>query len=537
MTNPISVTLEHVSYQLPDGRQLFTDLNEQFDDRPTGLVGRNGIGKSMLARLLAGTLNPASGRCTRSGTAHYLPQQISPRPDQTVADLAGVQHVIDALANIEAGSTQAADFDAVGERWDIHQQLAQQLALANLEHLHSGTPAKQLSGGEAVRVALIAAFLSNADMLVLDEPTNHLDRDNRHALLAQLQRWKGGLIVVSHDRALLETMHRIVELSPSGLRSYGGGYSFYDEASTRERENARAQLELRRAERKREERVLRAQREQLERRQARAKRQAGEANQAAILLGRQKERSEISSGKLRARQDATRQELSARVRQAAAQVEDDDAIVLHVPDTDRAAGRIAELDRLVLPFAAAGGQPLDLVLTGARRIGLVGPNGSGKSTLLRTLAGIEAPLAGRCTVFVKIAFLDQHLALLEPDRSILEQALAVNGSWGESVVRTRLAQLGLDADRIALPSGLLSGGEKLKGALACALYADRPAQLLLLDEPSNHLDLPALQALETMLRQYKGALVVVSHDAAFLDSIELTDCLDVTRSGWSMRPW
>jgi ATPase subunit of ABC transporter with duplicated ATPase domains len=536
MTNLISLTLEGVSYQLPDGSILFSDLHEQFDGRPTGLVGRNGIGKSVLARILAAELLPSSGRCIGSGSIYYLPQQISIHPEQTVASLAGVQNIIDALERIERGGSAAADFEIVGERWDIRQQLQQQLTLHQLAHLQSCTPAAQLSGGEAMRVALLGAFLSQADFLILDEPTNHLDNKNRDALQQQLQRWKNGLLVVSHDRALLETMQRIVELSTLGLRSYGGGYSFYAQTKQEERTNAVALLEQRKAEYKREQRLLRKQREKVEQRQARGKKQAAETNQAKILLGRQKERSETSTGKLKAQQSAKHNELSMQVRAAAQQVEEDLSIVLYTPETEQTIPtKIAELDGVVLPFVSMAAT-INLSVNKAQRIGVVGPNGSGKSTLLRVLAGLIAARAGQCNVFVKAAYLDQRLALLQPEQSVLEQVLLANHTLGEAALRTRLAQLGLNAQRILLPSSLLSGGERLKGALACVLYADQPAHLLLLDEPSNHLDLNSMQALEVMLRQYRGALIVVSHDQAFLNNLALTDRLTATYNDWLLQP-
>jgi len=538
MTNLVSLTLEGVSYQLPDGRTLFANLTEQFGTQSTGLVGRNGIGKSILARILAGELAPTTGKYACPGRVHYLPQQISIRAGQTVAGLAGVQGVMEALKRIALGSCAPADFDTIGDRWDIHQQLEQQLANHRLSHLNADTPAIQLSGGEAMRVSLIGAFLAAADFLILDEPTNHLDQENRHALLEQLQRWQNGLVVISHDRALLETMGRIVELSAQGLRSYGGGYSFYAQAKAAEQENAVEQLQQRKAERKREDRALRAQREKLEQRQAKGHKQAADANQAKILLGLQKNRSESSSGKLRLKQDAAHEELSARVREAAGQVDEDVPVVVYAPETGQAIpSKIAALDRVVLPFVAGPAREVELSLHKAQRIGVIGPNGSGKSTLLRVIAGIIAPASGNCETFVKTAYLDQHLATLAPDKTILEQLLALNNVLGESALRTRLAQLGLNAERVLLPAHLLSGGERLKAALACALYADQPAQLLLLDEPGNHLDLASIQALETMLRQYRGAFVVVSHDPAFLENIALTDRLEVAQSGWAMEQW
>lgn len=175
------LTLKGVSQVLPDGRALFADLNETFDMQPTGLVGRNGVGKTVLARILAGQLQPSAGDCLRSGLVHYLAQQVTCPEGATVGDLAGVQPALDALARIELGSTAPEDFDAVGERWDIRQRLRHELERGGLGHLEATTPARVLSGGETMRIALIGALLSDADFLILDEPSNHLDRPNRQA--------------------------------------------------------------------------------------------------------------------------------------------------------------------------------------------------------------------------------------------------------------------------------------------------------------------------------------------------------------------
>jgi ATPase subunit of ABC transporter with duplicated ATPase domains len=537
MTNPY-LALEGVTYVLPDGRTLFSELNEQFDERATGLVGRNGVGKTVLARMLAGQVQPMAGLCVRSGSVYYLAQQVSHPSGTTVAGLAGVQATLDALERIEGGSSATEDFDAVGDDWDVRLRLKHELALSGLSHLDAATHASALSGGEAMRVTLIGAFLSGADFLILDEPSNHLDRLNRQALIEQLQRWPRGLLVVSHDRDLLETMARIVELSSLGLRSYGGCYTFYAQCKEQERESAIQQLEQRKLERQREEQSLREQRERQERRQARGNRHGHEANQAKILLDRQKERSESSAGKLRQQHTATREQLAQRVREAAQQVEEDSAIVVHsllvAPPSQR---RVAELEDVELPFVPTATRRISLMLAGQQRVGVVGPNGCGKSTLLKVLARQLQPLSGIGKISVEGIYLDQRLANLEPQRTVLEQMLAANRIATEGELRMRLAQLGLDAQKITAPSGSLSGGERLKAALACVLYADPPAQLLLLDEPSNHLDLPSVQALEAMLRGYQGALVVVSHDDAFMNSLDLTDRLIATEQGWRMEPW
>lgn len=255
MTNSY-IALEGVSFVLPDGTPLFSQLNETFDSRPTGLVGRNGVGKSVLSQILAGKISPSSGRCPRSGMAYYLAQQILYPPTATVADLAGVRPIIDALERIERGCVSVADFDLVSHHWDIRQRLQHELEQCELGHVSATTLASQLSGGESMRVALIGAWLSEADFLILDEPSNHLDRAHRKALIAQLQRWQAGLLVVSHDRELLESMQRIVELSSIGLSNYGGNYSVYKQLKTQEAQLAQQRLEQRKHERQREEKTF-----------------------------------------------------------------------------------------------------------------------------------------------------------------------------------------------------------------------------------------------------------------------------------------
>lgn len=535
MTHPY-LALDSASFILPDGRPLLSGLTEQFDTRHTGLVGRNGIGKSVLAQLLAGILAPSSGRCIREGRVHYISQQVDQEREGTVATLAGVQDVLDALARIDAGSIEEADFERVGERWDLPARLRHALDQAGLGHLDASTPANRISGGEAMRVALLGAMLSDADFLILDEPTNHLDGPSRRLLAAQLRAWRRGLIVVSHDRALLGQMERIVELSSQGLRSYGGNVDFHTEARAAEQESAQRDLEHARQALLRGERAMREQRERQQRRQAKGASEGKAANQARILLGRQKERSENSAGRLLQQHEGARRQHQERVREAAQGLLDEGAVRLHATQVDAAAQRrVVELDEVELPFAVPALRMLSLVVTGQQRIGITGPNGSGKSTLLKVIASELAPLKGRVVRDDACAWLDQRLGTLDPGRSTIAQLLDVNRSTGQDRLRTYLAQIGLDAGKVAQPAGQLSGGERLKAALACALYADPPARLLLLDEPGNHLDLASLAALEAMLRQYAGALLVVSHDEVFLERIGLTHRLEASPAGWRLR--
>jgi ATPase subunit of ABC transporter with duplicated ATPase domains len=523
MTNTSILTLDSVSLALPDGRLLFTDLNETFDQRRTGLVGRNGLGKSLLGQVLAGQRAPSSGQCRRRGPVHLLSQQVIER-SATLADLAQVGAVVAALERIEQGSINPQDFDTVGERWDIREQLQMHLQRNGLGNLDWRQPARSLSGGQAMRVALTGAWLSGADYLILDEPSNHLDSDARAQLLSMIEGWDRGLLVISHDRSLLAHMARIVELSSLGLQAYGGNYSFYAAQKASQVAQAQQQLARLKQEQQRQARELQRQREDLERHQARAGRQARHANQAKILVDRQQERSQATAGKQRRDHRDARQALLGKVHDAAREVEQATAITLHAPTPQRHAGReVLALQALRLPHGTR--KPLDLRLCLGQRLGLVGANGSGKSTLLRLLNGELPALPDTLRRSGETALLDQHCSTLAGHSSVLEHLRQANPVLAQGELRSRLAQLGLDAARIELPSGLLSGGERMKAALAAVLYRERPLDLLLLDEPGNHLDLPSLAALERMLGQFRGALIVASHDAVLLENLALDEYL------------
>jgi ATPase subunit of ABC transporter with duplicated ATPase domains len=517
---PALLQLDRLSYMLPDGRALFSDLQFAFAPQRIGLVGDNGVGKSVLARLLAGQEAPSSGAVRCDGRLHYVPQELDPQHYPTVAALAGMAALLGALARIADGSIDEADYALVGERWDAHARLRQALDELDLCHVDADTATASFSGGERQRIALQGAWLSQADWLVLDEPSNHLDAQQRARLVAQMARWPGGLLLISHDRALLEHVDAIAELSPQGLRSYGGNYAMYAQQRALEQAGYAAALQAEKAGAKREQREAQQQAERQQRRVGRGEREGREGNQSKLLLDARKEQSQDSQGKLRVRAQEAQQARQQRVMDASARCAPEMERLLLAPDSAVPNGKlILKLRDLVLPYGQA--QPVSLVISGPRRLTVTGDNGSGKSTLLRVIAGQLAPASGELRCHARVAWLDQHAGLREGGRSAVQRLQARNSTLAEGALRTRLALLGIAGARATMPSHLLSGGERMKVALAAELYAQSPPQLLLLDEPDNHLDLASLQALEQMLLQYHGALLVVSHDRAFLDAINL----------------
>lgn len=528
--------LHQLTCQFADGETLFGPLDLAFDRQRCGLVGRNGVGKTQLLRLIAGLDRPGNGHVESHAALAYVAQQPEIAADTTLAQLLGYGEVFAALARLEQGQPLADDIDRLEGRWDLNDRLQNAFVTAGLPAFDPLRSASSLSGGERMRAALCGALLGEADFLLLDEPTNHLDSVGRAWLYQQLDQWRGGLLIASHDRQLLARMERIVELTPGALRSYGGNYDDYRRQRDTEQQAARADLEHAREERRRTRARQQKEHDMSQRRSAQTLRVVDTLNIASFERVAYKSAAKESLGTLRKQHQDQRDGLDAAVREAYQRVEEEQPVLLALPGSEVSANKqVLVLEQLQLPFVSA--LPLDLRIDGPMRVALTGPNGCGKSTLLKTVLGQLTALSGHCHCPLSTAYLDQTLSQLDPNLSVMEHLGLQDSPLAEGALRTRLAQLQLGADRIALPLGSLSGGERLKAALACALWRRQPAQLLLLDEPTNHLDLASSLAIETALADFPGAMLVVSHDEDFLQALRPTHRLNRQADGWRLQAW
>ena len=517
---PSFATLDGLSYRTPDGRSLFENLTLAFGPERTGLVGRNGVGKSSLLRLIAGELAPSAGGVTLRGAVGVLRQAVQPPPGARVADLLGLAEPLARLARIEDG--QGGADDLADADWGLETRLDTALAQVGLPGLALDRPAASLSGGQVTRVSLAGLLAQQPDLLILDEPTNNLDTAARGLVAQLLAGWRGGAIVVSHDRGLLRQMDRVVELSGLGARIYGGNYDLY--AERKEAEEAAAARELAEAERT-ETRVAREAKRAVERkarRDAAGKRFGASRSAPRIVLGAMAERAENSGAREDRLAERQRAEAAANLAEAQGKVERLRRLGFELPPSGLAAGK-AVLTLEDVGFTYPGGPPilgsLSFRITGPERVAVTGSNGTGKTTAIRLAAGELAANAGRVVRNGPSAFLDQQTALLRPDETLAQAFRRLNPQATENVARAALARFlfrNTAADKLVWA---LSGGERLRAALACVLMAETPPQLLILDEPTNHLDLDSIEAVETALSGYDGALLVVSHDRDFLAAI------------------
>ena len=227
-----------ISFSWPDGTNVFTGLNAAFNPGRTGLIGANGSGKSTLLRLITGELVPKAGTISVSGEVGYLPQNLTLDTAATVADLLGISRTLDAIRAIEDGDVSPATFAAVGDDWDITDRALGWLGRLGMAHLTLDDPVGRLSGGETIMVALSALFLRRPAVIVLDEPTNNLDLDARDRLYAAVGSWPGVMVIVSHDRELLERVDQIAELHDGTITTYGGTLTDYERMREAEQQAA-----------------------------------------------------------------------------------------------------------------------------------------------------------------------------------------------------------------------------------------------------------------------------------------------------------
>lgn len=489
-----------LALSLPTGRRLLEPCDLLLDRRRTVLVGANGVGKSSLCRALAGTDQP------------------------------------EAVGIRAAGSIMLADARSLPSNGPVSRwlpQAFQRLALLaefGLDHIDPAKDIETLSGGERQRLALVRALAEPAALLILDEPGSHLDRGGREALLRRLQAWRGGLLIVSHQRELLGLAERVLELSQQRLHDYAMDFSSY--VAERAREQTQAARELDTAKRQ-----LRQQRDRAQQQRERSQARAGQGERARRRGSHGPMYFDFVAGRAEAGGGRRQRQAEARIGAASQSLDEarerlrlDADFDLRLPAAPLPAGKSiirAQALRVEVPGRVLI-ESLDFELRGPQRVAVEGPNGSGKSLLLRTLAGLREPDAGSLfRAELATGFIDQQIGPQAPKRSLLEDFQISQPELPRAAAMQRLAWFGFVDEQLQQPVQSLSTGERVRLALACQLGGERVPLLLLLDEPDNHLDLHSLAIVEHALAQFRGALVVVSHSPAFLRAIGIEASIEL----------
>jgi ATPase subunit of ABC transporter with duplicated ATPase domains len=501
--------------------RIFSALSGALSAGITGLVGRNGQGKSLLLNLLAGRLAPSFGT-VKWFCPYYYAEQISSAGERRIADALGIASLYDCFCRIEHGSASLNDLNRVADLWHLPEHWQSLLDSAGLSRSLNDKLAT-LSGGQQTRLVLCAAFMQNDCFLLLDEPSNHLDASGRDWLIERLEQHSAGALIVSHDRALLRQVNEIIELSSLGLRRYGGNYDVYQLEKQRQTAAAEHNVDIITKRLRKENAGQQASLEKAAQRRKQGERLQKSGSQSKMLMDKKKESAQRSSAKSMRRHQQSRERLNQTLQTNKAQLPSHDEQRFTLTHLAPNGKRVVDLRDVVLPVGDSA--PINLSLFGGEKIWLKGDNGSGKSTLLKVIQGIIKPKLGECRLHGNCVYLDQQFSLFDPASDVLNQLHRRHPAVSLSDWRIRLANIGLRGDRALLPVSALSAGERLKAALLAVTGAITLPDLLLLDEPENYLDLDSRLLLQNTLADYRGAMIVVSHDLDFINALGLTESI------------
>lgn len=503
----------NICHQFDNGDILFQQLSCAMTLPRVGLVGNNGVGKSVLAAILSGQQMPTSGTLNLpKSLAIYRQQPVQLLSSGlSVAQFLGKDQVLAALEQIAAGDYAEQTFDVVGEQWDLLERLTEQLRDLGLPPTPD-FPCFRLSGGQLATLQLWQLFDSEAQLLILDEPSNHLDVHAKQWLLESMRAFNGAILLISHDRELLREMQEIWELSELGLQIFGGNYDMYAARQHTERQALARQLAT--VDKQKQQLAAQTQRsrEKAQQRAAQGNKIRKEGGQPKILLDGKKDKASARTANQHKNVQLRQTHLQQKAQALKAREVPLKRQAFYLADSQSCSRNVISICNAVLPFGSQ--QPLTLQIAADDKVHLTGKNGCGKSTLLKILQGQLSFKAGELQLNTPLYYLDQHFSVIQPEMSILDNLMQCCQGMLITDARILLAGIGLRRDSVFCPAIRLSGGELMK--LAMLIASHQAAQpFLLLDEPDNHLDLEAKILLAQALFNYRGGFILISHDTDF----------------------
>jgi len=530
MASTQPIILNNLTFRLPNSSVHFNNINLSFERLKYGIVGRNGVGKTTLLKLLIGELKPDSGSID-APVIHYVQQDHNAIANNaTISDILGVTAILQSLRRINNGSIAEYDFETVGDDWNIAQRVKNVLSHLHLWPINLNQPFHILSDGQKTKVLLAKTIIFPANFYAFDEPTNNLDSESRDSLNQVIDNLSSGVIVVSHDRKLLNQCDKILEITSKGISVYGGNYDFYQTQKSIKKQAIAHDIKVTTEKLNKAKKVIQTRLEKHAQNESHGKAKIKQQIKAKgrynkIEMKSKKGKSENTNRNIKRHSERKLIALNMSASQTRRQVEINKSLNIVMGNTKVPNNkRILNIENLQFYYEVQTCliNNFNLSMVGSTRVAIIGRNGAGKSTLIKIIRGLLMPIDGKVDIGVDhIVYLDQTVSFLESKLSIMDNFLKINPSATVHDAYKALASFNFinhDAEKLVVH---LSGGEKMRAALAVSLMSSTPPQLIILDEPTNHLDLETIEAIEEALNAYQGAILAVSHDNVFLENINI----------------
>ena len=525
--------LQNISYAHPNKDLLFNNINLTISKQhKIALIGNNGVGKSTLLKIIAGDVQPSAGLVRTNSTPYYIPQIFGQFNDLTIAGALKIEDKLKALHEILDGNVTETNLALLNDDWTIEERCQEALTYWRLEGFNLGQKMETLSGGQKTKVFLAGISIHQPEIVLLDEPSNHLDILGKQLLYDFIESSSATLIVVSHDRKLLNLPDAVYELSKRGITVYGGNYDFYAaqkliESNALDQDVRSKEKALRKAKE--------TERETMERQQkldARGKKKQEKAGVPTIAMNTLRNNAEKSTSRIK----------GVHTEKVGAISQELNDLRKELPDTDKMKFGFdnAHLHKGKILFSATGInygyqqsplwiEPLNMQVISGERIALKGVNGSGKTTLIKIILGEIEPTLG--TVYSannEAVYIDQDYSLINNQLKVYEQAQKFNlSALQEHEIKIRLNRFLFTKEYWDKLCSTLSGGEKMRLMLCCLTIRNQAPDMIILDEPTNNLDIQNIEILTTAINDYKGTLIVVSHDQYFLEQVNVERTIDL----------
>ena len=557
----MSISIQQISYIHPDKEVLFSDLNFAINKgQKLGLVGNNGCGKSTLLQIIAGQLSPSSGVIVRPDDLYYIPQHFGQYDSLTIAQALRIERKQQALHAILSGDASNENFVVLDDDWNIEERSIAALDLWGLGQFTLSYPMNLLSGGEKTRVFLAGMDIHRPPVILMDEPTNHLDSSGRQRLYDWVEKCRSTLLVVSHDRTLLNLLPEICELEKHQINYYGGNYEFYKEQKTLMQEALQQRIEEKEKALRIARKVARETAERRDKQNVRGEKNHIKKGGPRIVLNALQGKSEKSTSKLNSTHQEKAEKLTDERNQLRSSLSPTATLKTDFNSSSLHTGKILVTAKEInfgyhpnsinshiqmnneANLADTGNHPspdsndiqdnsdfkqqlwqtpISFQLKSGDRLRIEGANGSGKTTLLKLITGQLRPQEGNLTrMEFTYVYLNQEYSIIDNRNSILEQAYAFNNrNLPEHEIKTILNRYLFPASEWDKSCRKLSGGEKMRLAFCCLMISNNTPDIFILDEPTNNLDIQSIEIITATIKNYTGTVIVISHDDYFIQEI------------------